>query len=98
MNHFPYEQALVNNVNDAALLKWTLGFVAIALLAIAFKDLESRVANWISISFIVTAAIGFVGLWRHPLLALIGLPLLVGLILLAVTAFSHPERLKEPAR
>jgi hypothetical protein len=97
MTHYPYEQALVNGVNDAALLKWTFGFVAIALLAIAFQDLESRLAKWISISFIVTAVIGFAGLWRHPLLALIPIPLLIGLVLLIITAFAWPGKLKESA-
>lgn len=97
MTHFPYEQALVNGVNDAALLKWTFGFVAIALLAIAFQDLESRLAHWISISFIVTAVIGFAGLWRHQLLGLVSIPLLAGLLLLIITAFWRPDKLKQNA-
>ena len=97
MTHYPYEQSLVNNVNDAALLKWALGFVAIALLAIAFQDLESRLARWISISFVVAAAAGFVGLWIHPLLPLSFIPLLIGLVLLIFTAFTRPHELKETA-
>lgn len=95
MSHVPYDQTLINQVNDAALLKWTFGFVAIALLAIAFLDLGNRLANWISISFIVTAAIGFVGLWRYPLLGIVALPLLIALLLLAITALFRPENLKE---
>lgn len=95
MSQFPYDQNLVNQVNDACLLKWTFGFVAIALLAIAFQDLNNKLANWISIFFIVTAALGFIGLWRYPLLGLISIPLLIALILLAVTAFFRPQSLKE---
>jgi len=95
LSQFPYDQNLVNQVNDAALLKWTLGFVAIALLAIAFQDLANRLANWISISFIVTAAVGFVGLWRYPLLGLVSIPLLIALLLLAFTAFFRPRNLLE---
>ena len=95
MSQFPYDQNLVNQVNDAALLKWTLGFVAIALLAIAFQDLANRLANWISISFIVTAVVGFIGLWRYPLLGLVSIPLLIALILLAFTAFFRPQNLQE---
>jgi hypothetical protein len=95
MSQFPYDQNLINQVNDAALLKWTLGFVAIALLAIAFQDLNNKLANWISISFIVTAVVGFVGLWRYPLLGLVGIPLLIALILLAFTAFFRPQNLLE---
>ncbi|HEU4834400.1 MAG TPA: hypothetical protein VFS90_08300 [Pyrinomonadaceae bacterium] len=89
----PYQQTTVNMINDAALLKWTLTFVAIALLAIAFQDLESRLAHWISISFIVAAAVGFVGLWSHPLLALAFIPLAIGNLLLAFTAFTRPHEL-----
>jgi hypothetical protein len=95
MSQFPYDQNLVNQVNDAALLKWTLGFVAIALLAIAFQDLANRWANWISISFIATAAVGFIGLWRYPLLGLVAIPLLIALLLLAFTAFFRPQNLLE---
>jgi hypothetical protein len=95
MSQFPYDQNLVNQVNDAALLKWTLGFVAIALLAIAFQDLNNKLANWISISFIITAVVGFVGLWRYPLLGLVAIPLLIALILLAFTAFFRPQNLLE---
>jgi hypothetical protein len=95
MSQFPYDQNLVNQVNDAALLKWALGFVAIALLAIAFQDLANRLANWISISFIVTAVVGFIGLWRYPLLGLVAIPLLIALILLAFTAFFRPRNLLE---
>ncbi len=95
MSQFPYDQNLVNQVNDAALLKWTLGFVAIALLAIAFQDLANRLANWISISFIVTAVVGFIGLWRYPLLGLVAIPLLIALILLAFTAFFRPQNLQQ---
>jgi hypothetical protein len=90
-----YEQSLVNSVNDAALLKWTFGFVAIALLAIAFQDLESRLAYWISISFIVAAVVGFAGLWNHQVLALAFLPLLIGLILLIFTALARPHALRQ---
>jgi len=93
-----YLQSTVNDISEAALLKWTFGFVAVALLAIAFQDLESRLARWISISFTVTAVIGFAGLWRHPLLALSFFPLAIGLLLLAFTAFTRPHELKEPAR
>jgi len=95
MSQFPYDQNLVNQVNDSALLKWTLGFVAIALLAVAFRDLANRLANWISISFIVTAAVGLISLARYPLLGLVSIPLLIALLLLAFTAFFRPQNLLE---
>lgn len=90
-----YQQTTVNMINDAALLKWTLTFVAIALLAIVFQDLESRLARWISISYIVAAVIGFAGLWSHPLLALAFIPLAIGNLLLAFTALTRPRELME---
>lgn len=95
LNCFPCDQALVNRINDAALLKWTMSFVAIALLAIAFQDLNNRWAHWIWISFIFTAGLGFLGLWKHTVLGLIAIPLLIGLALLAITAFFRPQNLRE---
>jgi hypothetical protein len=91
----PCDQSVVNRINDAALSKWTMSFVAMALLAIAFQDLNNRLAHWISVTFIVAALVGFIGLWRHQLLALLPIPLLVGLILLAITAFVRPRNLRE---
>jgi hypothetical protein len=93
-----YTQDAVNPIIEAALLKWTFSFVAIALLAIAFQDLESRLARWISISFIVTAVVGFAGLWKHPLFILSFIPLAIGLLLLAFTAFTRPHELIESRR
>jgi len=90
-----YLQTSVNMINDAALLKWTLTFVAIALLAVAFQDLESRLARWISISYIITAVVGFAGLWNHALFALAFIPLAIGNVLLAFTAFTRPRELIE---
>lgn len=93
-----YLQSTVNDISEAALLKWTFGFVAIALLAIAFQDLESRLARWISISFIITAVLGFAGLWKHPLFIFSFIPLAIGLLLLAFTAFTRPHELIESRR
>lgn len=89
------DQSLINEVHEAALLKWTMSFVAMAVLAIAFKDLANRFADWISISFMVTAGLGLAGLWRHPLLSLFPIPLLAGLLLIVVTAFIWPQKLRE---
>jgi len=93
-----YTQDAVNPIIQAALLKWTFTYVTIALLAIAFQDLESRLARWISISFIVTAVVGFAGLWKHPLFILSFIPLAIGLLLLAFTAFTRPHELIESRR
>ena len=87
--------ALINTINDSALTKWGLSFFTIGLLAIAFQDLPSNLARWISISFTVTALLGLVGLWKHSFLFLSFGPQLIGLALLAFTAFAHPQKLTE---
>lgn len=92
---FPCDPQTIDTINNSALTKWTMSFVAIALLAIAFQDLANRFAYWISASFIVAAAIGLVGLWRPQLLFLAQIPLLIGLALLVVTAFGWPLKLRE---
>jgi hypothetical protein len=94
---FPCNPGIVfiNNINDAALSKWSMSFVTIGLLAIAFQDLPSNLARWISISFAVTALLGLAGLWSHPLLYLSFAPQFIGLGLLVFTAFAHPEKLTE---
>lgn len=89
------EQIDVNSVNDAALMKWAMSFVTMGLLAIAFQDLANNLARWISISYIVTAAVGAVGLWRHDLLFVAFIPLVIGLGLLVFTAFVYPQKLAE---
>jgi hypothetical protein len=86
---------LINTINDSALAKWCTSFVTIGLLAIAFQDLPSNLARWISITFTLTALLGLVGLWRHSLLFLSFGPQLAGLGLLAFTAFVHPKKLTE---
>jgi hypothetical protein len=89
---------LINNINDSALAKWCLTFVTIGLLAIAFQDLPSNLARWISILFAVTALLGLVGLWSHSLLWLTVGPEFIGLALLGFTAFAHPQKLTEVSR
>jgi hypothetical protein len=89
---------LINNINDSALAKWCLTFVTIGLLAIAFQDLPSNLARWISILFAVTALLGLVGLWSHSLLWLTVGPEFIGLALLVFTAFTHPQKLTEGSR
>lgn len=88
-------QEHVNAIRDASIIKWTLSFFSIALLAIAFLDLANRMAFAIAVAFVVTSIVGLLGLWNHNLLALIQFPLLVGLTLLSITAFVWPNKLKE---
>ncbi|PYS74869.1 MAG: hypothetical protein DMF69_00415 [Acidobacteria bacterium] len=88
-------QEQVNAVRDATLAKWTLSFVSIAVLAIAFMELANKVAFWIATLFILTSLVGLFGLFNHRLLTLITIPLVIGLGLLSVTTFMWPEKLRE---
>jgi len=78
-------------IREAALLKWALVFVSMAILAITFFGRD----EWVSLigyCFATTAIVGFVGLWRNPLLGLSSLPMAVGLLLLTVQAFWRADQ------
>jgi hypothetical protein len=87
-------QQMVNDIRDAALVKWTLCFVAMALLATAFYGLGRRI-TWIGYAFTATAIVGFIGLWHKPLIGLMALPMLIGLLLLFVRSFTDTEKFLE---
>ena len=90
-------QQMVNDIRDAALLKWTLCFVSMALLATAFYGLGRRVA-WIGYAFTATSIVGFIGLWHKPWIGLMALPMLIGLLLLCIMSFTGAEKfLEKPA-
>lgn len=83
------------HIRDAAIVKWTLSFMAMALLALTFYGLDKRLTR-IGFLFSLTAVAGFIGLWQKPLLGvLVPLPMLVGLVLLSYTALRHPEIFSE---
>jgi len=88
-------QDQVNAVRDATLAKWTLSFISIGVLAIAFMDLANKIAFWIATLFTLTAVVGLIGLWNHRHLDLIAIPLLLGLGLLSFASFKWPEKLRE---
>ena len=78
-------------IRDAAIVKWTLSFVTMALLSLFFFGLDHRL-NRIGFFFALTALAGFIGLWYKPLLGLlVPAPLLIGTALLAYTAWRFPE-------
>lgn len=79
------------HIRDAAIVKWTLTFVALAILAITFYGLN-RPLTRIGFFFSLTALAGFVGLWHKPWLGLlVPLPMLLGLVLLTYAAFRSPK-------
>ncbi|MDQ5846402.1 MAG: hypothetical protein M3539_14015 [Acidobacteriota bacterium] len=88
-------QSMVNSVRDAALVKWTLSFVAMAILATAFYGLTKK-ASWIGYTFTLTAVIGLAGLWYHPWIGVAAIPMLLGLLALSLISFVWPQDLKEP--
>jgi hypothetical protein len=82
------------HIRDAATVKWTLTFVALAILAVTFYGLN-RTLTRIGFLFSLTALAGFVGLWHKPWLGLVPLPMLLGLVLLTYAAFRSPEKFVE---
>jgi len=76
-------------IREAALLKWALSYVAVGVLALTFFGGD----RWVSSVgyFFAAAAVSFAGLWHHPLIGLSVLPLVLGLLLLAVQALKRPE-------
>jgi hypothetical protein len=74
--------SMVNAVRHAALVKWALIFVAMALLAPLFFWRN----DWIVLVgslFSLTAVIGLVGLWNDRAIEWAGYPMAVGLVLVA---------------
>ena len=83
------------HIRDAAIVKWTLSFVALSILAVTFYGLN-RTLTWIGFLFSLTALVGFVGLWHTPWLGLlVPLPMLLGLALLAYAALRSPKTFVE---
>ena len=88
---------MANNTRDASLLKWTLGFVTIALLALTFYALTKRAA-WIGYAFTATAIVGLAALILKPLLPLTFLPILFGQVWLAIVCLKWPADLAMESR
>ena len=85
-------QQMVNNIRDAAIVKWTLVFVTMALLAVTFFGMGWRV-GLIGWAFAATALMGLVGLVHKPNIGFIALPMLSGLLLLMILAIGFPQKL-----
>ncbi len=83
---------LARGIREACLIKWALAFVALAVLSLAFVGV-GRIANTVAAAFLVAAGIGFVSLVYIPAVQLFGLPLLVGLALLAAVGIARPTLL-----
>jgi hypothetical protein len=85
------------HIRDASIVKWTLSFVTIALLAVTFYGLNKKL-SCIGFFFTLTALAGFISLWYKPLLGIVvPLPMLIGLVLLTYTAWRSPQIFPEPS-
>jgi hypothetical protein len=80
----------LRGIREAAILKWTLSYVAMGLLAVTFlgKDLGVSLVGY---CFAATAIIGFIGLWHYPLIGMSIPPLALGLLLLAGQALGRAD-------
>ncbi|HYJ87397.1 MAG TPA: hypothetical protein VEW46_15150 [Pyrinomonadaceae bacterium] len=93
VNHPEVTQSILSglHISDAAITKWTLSVVTLALLAITFYGVHEKLDR-IGKAFTIAAAVGFLGLWFKFLLgALLPIPLLIGLVMLAYYAWVHPR-------
>lgn len=85
------DQQAVNAIHSAAILKWALSFVTAGLLALTFYGLD----NWLSFigyALTLTAVSGLAGLLYPPMIAWSFLPMIIGLILLAILALFRPQK------
>ena len=81
-------------LRGATLSKWTLIFVTMSVVAIAFFGL-SRLASWIGFVYALTAAVGLVSIWDYRALGLVQLLVPISLLLLAFAALARPRNLIE---
>lgn len=77
-------------LRGATLSKWTLTFVTMSVVAVAFFGL-SRLASWIGLLFALTAAIGLIGIWDDRVLGPFQFIIPVPLLLLGVAALARPR-------
>jgi hypothetical protein len=97
INAAPITEEMARNIRDASLIKWTLGFVTIALLAVTFHALTKRAA-WIGYAFTATAIVGLVALIFKPLLPLSFVPILFGQVWLIIVCLKWPADLMMDSR
>jgi len=83
---------MASSIHDASAIKWTLGFVTAALLAVVFRGLSQK-ADWVGYAFTLTAIVGLVGLYYKRLLPLTFIPIVLGLIGLSLVALFWPQDL-----
>jgi hypothetical protein len=81
-------------LRGATLSKWTLIYVTMAIVAVAFFGLN-RLASWIGFLYALTAAIGLIGIWDHRVIAVAQIFVPISLLLLAIAALVRPRDLIE---
>ena len=81
-------------LRGATLSKWTLTFVTMSVVAVAFFGV-SRLASWLGFLYALTAAIGLIGIWNYQVLGPFQFIIPVPLLLLAFAALVRPRDLVE---
>jgi hypothetical protein len=81
-------------LRGATLSKWTLIYVTMSIVAVAFFGL-SRLASLIAFLYAVTAAIGLIGIWDHRVIAIAQFFVPISLLLLGIAALVRPRELVE---
>jgi len=82
-------------LRGATLSKWTLIYVTMSIVAVAFFGL-SRLASLIGFVYALTAAIGLIGIWDHRVIAVAQYFVPISLLLLGLAALVRPRDLVEP--
>lgn len=88
------DQQMVNEIHYAALIKWTLSFFALSLLALTFHG-KNRWSSLVWYGFSATALVGLIVLLHPPLFPVVVVPLLISLLLLSGLAIGWPRTLME---
>jgi hypothetical protein len=81
-------QAMIDAIRVPSLIKWTLVWVALVLLGRFFVRQQGWQRRAVGVANLAAAALGFYGLFDNAFLVIAGLPMLVGLIGVAVLGFS----------
>ena len=81
-------QAMIDAIRIPSLIKWTLVWVALVLLGRFFVRQQGWLRRVVGIANLAAAMLGFYGVYDNAFLVTAGLPMLAGLIGVAVLGFS----------
>ena len=84
--------AMVDAVREPSELKWFCAFAAMAIQSLFFLRSPARAGKLTGALFLAAAALGLAGLTQNSLFELAQLPMLAGLVVLAVVFSRRPQK------